>query len=192
MLLGLLPASVVAADWSGCAVLPADLVDDDDAGSVNDSFTGVVVDDWAADVAPVGAVVVDGDFLAGAPPAVWLSGCEGTGLLRVWSDGLLVVESFLGDTVPDNGLALEEVGVFSVLLRVTFRLDAAVGPTSEGPMGSAAAGGFGMCLKGSKQIKGYTQPEWPPAETGRCLAIFQRSYGKKLGQKWFQNVLGTI
>lgn len=49
MLLGLLAASVLAADWLGCAVLAGDFVDDD-AGGVSDPFAAIVVDDWTGDV----------------------------------------------------------------------------------------------------------------------------------------------
>lgn len=57
MLLGLLVASVSAADWLGCTALAGDLVDDGAEG-VNNSL-----DDWTDDARLVCVVVVDSDLL---------------------------------------------------------------------------------------------------------------------------------
>lgn len=92
MLLGLLAASVLAADRLGCAVLAGDLVDDDAVG-VSGAFAAIVVDDWTDDPWLVCVVVVDGDWLVRAKlPDDWPSGCDGTGLLCDWTNGVLVVE----------------------------------------------------------------------------------------------------
>lgn len=195
VLLGLLVASVLAADWSSSTVLAGDLVVDGAEGE-SDSL-----DVWTDDGRLGCVVVVDGDWLVWAVlPDDWLSNCSGgVGLLCGWSDSVVVVELFLGETVPDrvwlgdwpepwsqgDGVVLPVS-----LWPVNFRSETAGWPTCESPMDSAAAVGFSVCLKKNKQNNSYTQ-----SRCGQKLTIvlqcFKASMAKYLLCNQKANEAGT-